>query len=103
MKKTALMFLIVIGFISGLPRSRRTPEQITNRTPENHGVAMQTTGDKLIAIDVLIEPDQTMIGKAQAVNARLRENLPVDMSWTLRMRRMSRCCSVSCEPKTSTR
>jgi hypothetical protein len=37
---------------------------------------MQTTDDKLIAIDVLIEPDQTMIGKSRAVNARLRENLP---------------------------
>ena len=32
--------------------------------------------DKLIAIDVLLEPDQTMISKANAVNARLRENYP---------------------------
>ena len=37
---------------------------------------MQTTDDKLIAIDVLLEPDQTMIGKSRAVNARLRENFP---------------------------
>jgi phosphoserine phosphatase len=50
--------------------------KITNLTPEDHGATMQATNDKLIAIDVLIEPDQTMIGKAQAVNARLRENLP---------------------------
>ena len=37
---------------------------------------MQATDDKLIAIDVLLEPDQTIIGKARAVNARLRENNP---------------------------
>jgi phosphoserine phosphatase len=33
-------------------------------------------GDKLIAIDVLLEPDQTMVAKANAVNARLRSNYP---------------------------
>jgi 2'-5' RNA ligase len=32
--------------------------------------------DKVIAIDVLLEPDHTMIGKANAVNARLRGNYP---------------------------
>jgi phosphoglycolate phosphatase-like HAD superfamily hydrolase len=37
---------------------------------------MQTIDDKIIAIDVLIEPDQTMITKSKAVNARLRENFP---------------------------
>jgi len=37
---------------------------------------MQTTDDKVIAIDILLEPDQTMIGRARAVNARLRENYP---------------------------
>ena len=37
---------------------------------------MQTTDDKLIAIDILLEPDQTMIAKAHAVNARLRGNYP---------------------------
>ena len=41
---------------------------------------MQTTDDKLIAIDVLLEPDQTMIGKANAVNARLRGNYPAGYS-----------------------
>jgi hypothetical protein len=40
------------------------------------GEAMQPTDDKLIAIDTLLEPDQTMIGKAAAVNARLRGNYP---------------------------
>jgi hypothetical protein len=37
---------------------------------------MQNTGNNLVAIDILIEPDQTMISKARAVNARLRENFP---------------------------
>ena len=37
---------------------------------------MQSTEDNLIAIDVLLEPDQMMIGKARAVNARLRESFP---------------------------
>ncbi len=32
----------------------------------------QAAGDKLIAIDILLEPDQTMIAKAKAVNAQLR-------------------------------
>ena len=38
--------------------------------------APQAGDDKLIAIDVLLEPDQTMIGKAKAVNARLRKDFP---------------------------
>ena len=37
---------------------------------------MQTSGDKLIAIDILLEPDQTMIDKARVLNARLRGNFP---------------------------
>jgi 2'-5' RNA ligase superfamily len=36
----------------------------------------QLAGDKLIAIDVLLQPDQTMIAKANAINARLRGNYP---------------------------
>jgi 2'-5' RNA ligase len=35
---------------------------------------MQTTNGKLIAIDILLEPDQTMIERARATNARLRQN-----------------------------
>ena len=36
--------------------------------------AVKTTNGKLIAIDVLLEPDQTMIGSSGALNARLRGN-----------------------------
>ena len=76
MKRNALMFLIVIGFVSALVLQPAYAQTITNQTPDAQGAAVQATGDKLIAIDVLIEPDQTMMGKANAVNARLRENLP---------------------------
>ena len=34
----------------------------------------QTDSDNLIAIDVLLEPNQVMLDKANATNARLREN-----------------------------
>jgi 2'-5' RNA ligase superfamily protein len=36
----------------------------------------QPAGDKLIAIDVLLQPDQTMVTRANAINARLRRNYP---------------------------
>ena len=49
----------------------------TIRLTDAHELAgMQTPDDKLIAIDILLEPDQTMIAKARAVNARLRGNYP---------------------------
>ncbi len=38
--------------------------------------AAQNTGNKLIAIDILLEPDQTMVNKANALNAQLRGNYP---------------------------
>jgi 2'-5' RNA ligase superfamily len=37
---------------------------------------MQAANDPLIAIDVLLQPDPAMVSKANAVNARLRENYP---------------------------
>lgn len=35
-----------------------------------------TADDKLIAIDVLLEPDRTMANKLKSLNAQLRENYP---------------------------
>ena len=35
-----------------------------------------SAGDTLIAIDVLLQPDQTMIARANAINARLRGDYP---------------------------
>jgi hypothetical protein len=37
---------------------------------------MQSEKEALIAIDVLLDPDATMLSKAEATNARLRENFP---------------------------
>lgn len=42
--------------------------------------AATTAGDKLIAIDVLLLPDQTMTDKANAINARLRGDYPAGYS-----------------------
>jgi len=41
---------------------------------QHHAAA--PAGDKLIAIDVLLQPDQTMVAKANEINARLRANYP---------------------------
>ena len=43
---------------------------------EAAALALGTQTDDVIAIDVLLEPDQTMIGKSNAANARLRGNFP---------------------------
>ena len=37
---------------------------------------MQTADNNPVAIDVLLEPDQMMIAKSRAINARLLENFP---------------------------
>src|SRR5262245_7910722 len=39
-------------------------------------VMAASDGDRVIAIDVLLEPDATMVAKADAANAKLRENYP---------------------------
>jgi hypothetical protein len=56
---------------------------------------MKTTTDQLIAIDVLLEPDQIMVSKANAVNARLRATIPTAMRWTQHMHLISPCCNDS--------
>ncbi len=76
MKKTAFMFLSLIGLISGLAQQRAYTQETTSQTPNTQKADMQTPQEKLIAIDVLLEPDRAMIAKADAVNARLRESVP---------------------------
>jgi hypothetical protein len=44
-------------------------------TPTN-SQTVPPAGDNLVAIDVLLEPDQTMVSKANALNARLRGDYP---------------------------
>ena len=43
---------------------------------ETVALALGTQTDGVIAIDVLLQPDQTMITKANAANARLKGSLP---------------------------
>jgi phosphoserine phosphatase/2'-5' RNA ligase len=74
MKRGTLVLLATFGFVS-FQALQLSAQLAANSTPELLRIAMQTT-DKLIAIDVLLEPDHTMITKANAVNARLRENYP---------------------------
>jgi hypothetical protein len=45
-------------------------------TPEQRPASAQPTSDRVIAIDVLLLPDAKMVAKAEAANARLRENYP---------------------------
>ena len=75
MKRSILTFLVALGFASLLVQ-RADAQTTANQTSENQGVAMQGTDDKLIAIDVLLEPDGTTVEKSNAVNARLRGNYP---------------------------
>jgi phosphoserine phosphatase len=72
---TILKLFVVLVFVavSFQPVHARTG---SDPTPENQGTAMQNTTDNLIAIDVLLEPDRTMVEKSNAVNARLRGNYP---------------------------
>ncbi len=66
--------LAMLAFASVFTLQAR-PQSTTESTRQNQGKDMQAS-DKLIAIDVLLQPDQTMISNANAVNARLRENYP---------------------------
>ena len=64
MKRIAWSFLLGLGLILGLSTQFYAQE--------HQALATRTTEDQLIAIDVLLQPDQTMIDKANASNARLR-------------------------------
>jgi hypothetical protein len=44
--------------------------------PAKSSAANRGEGNRILAIDVLLLPDQTMVKKAEAINARLRENYP---------------------------
>lgn len=68
MKRTVFSFVFAFAFVLGI-----SPQSFAQ---ESKVQAMPTTDGSLIAIDILLEPDQTMISKAKAVNARLRENYP---------------------------
>ncbi len=68
MKRIAGSSLVILGIVLCLVLQACSRDHREQPVP--------TTADQLIAIDVLLEPDQTMIAKASAVNARLRGNYP---------------------------
>ena len=75
MKKTLFVLLGVLGFIPLLAQ-QVSGQAVFGRTSGNEGSEIQATNDQLIAIDILLQPDQTMVANANKVNAILRGNLP---------------------------
>lgn len=73
MKKAILALLGVLGFVT-IWVQQAGAQAIPEQTSKNHGEMQATNG--LIAIDILLEPNQTMVAHANAVNATLRGNLP---------------------------
>ena len=49
---------------------------IRDANAEQRKASSQTSGDRVIAIDVLLEPGPTMVAKAEGANAALRANYP---------------------------
>jgi hypothetical protein len=64
--KGNVCYVLALGIVLGLAHQASAQN--------NQGTTKQAAVDKVIAIDVLLEPDQTMISKARAINARLRED-----------------------------
>ncbi len=58
---------------------------------------------EITAIDILLEPDATMLQHAEANNARLLKVFPKGFALDATHRRTSRCSSVSSARRTSTR
>jgi 2'-5' RNA ligase superfamily len=74
MKTILFASIAVLGFVLALEGQ---PTVHANSSSHSRaGEAMQSSDDALIAIDVLLEPDQTMVGRSRALNARLRGNYP---------------------------
>jgi hypothetical protein len=74
MNSFALAFVAALGLV--LACGHQTSVRADELAQQTKGETAQNTSDKLVAIDILLEPDQTMIDKSRAVNARLRENFP---------------------------
>ena len=75
MKKTIFFLLGFLGFIAILAQ-QASGQAVFGRTSGNEGSEIQAANDQLIAIDILLQPDQTMVANANKVNAILRGNLP---------------------------
>jgi hypothetical protein len=70
-KTNIFKFFLLLGFVSAL-----VLQASAQATPVSKDTEVEATSDKLIAIDVLLEPNQTMLDKAKASNARLRGDYP---------------------------
>ena len=92
MNRKSLKLFLRVGIISVsvLGANAQAP-------PEHQEAQVRANSDTLIAIDVLLEPNQAMLDRANATNARLRENYSAGYALDPRTRRMSRCCSATCE------
>lgn len=75
MKKALFVLLGVLGFVP-IFAQQAGGQAVFGWMSGNQGSEIQATNDQLIAIDILLEPNQTMVSHANAVNATLRGNLP---------------------------
>jgi len=83
MAKVCLIFAIVFGGIARIPAAEPAPSSKENADKP-----------RIIAIDVLLLPDATMVAKAKAVNAQLRANYP--QGYTLNSEQMPHITLVQC-------
>ena len=80
---TRLSFVLVLAFASvtlsctgndKADRAKQNGDDIKKEASMDSNASRAAGGAELTAIDVLLEPDATMRSKAEAANARLREN-----------------------------
>ena len=57
-------------------RAKQNGDNIKKEASMDSKASRAGGGAELTAIDVLLEPDVTMVSRAEAANARLRENFP---------------------------
>ena len=74
MKTFLFASLTALGFVLAL-EGQPTVHANSSSHPRAEETT-QTSNEGLIAIDVLLQPDQTMVGKSRALNAQLRGNYP---------------------------
>jgi hypothetical protein len=66
MLRRPLFWIVLVGM----------PMLVEEANSEPRAASIGANSNRVIAIDVLLEPDATMVAKAEAANARLREKFP---------------------------
>src|SRR4051812_47285418 len=66
MRRRRILSIVLAAFAFVAQVTRAEPRETSRRSNE----------DPVIAIDVLLVPDAAMVGRAEAANAKLRENYP---------------------------